>query len=112
MSRSRSCIPTSAPRTVAWIPWDLSAPPELLDVSVPDGSAPEDANLRAREAFEVLRRDSLFVDEYRTEVLNVAYDVFPDGRSLLMQKPSGTSTGEPVVVLNWPALLKRRRDSR
>jgi hypothetical protein len=57
-------------------------------------------------ALEVVRRDTLFADPYRRETLAVAYDVFPDG-SLLMQQPSGTGARAPIVVLNWPGLLRK-----
>jgi hypothetical protein len=58
-------------------------------------------------SLEVARRDSLFSDVYRKETLAVAYDVFPDGQSLLMQKAGGTGSRSPIVVLNWPALLRK-----
>jgi len=55
----------------------------------------------------VVRHDTLFVDPYRRETLAVPYDVFPDGKTLLMQKPSGTNSRSPIVVLNWPGLLRQ-----
>jgi eukaryotic-like serine/threonine-protein kinase len=60
---------------------------------------------------EVVRRDTLFADGYRRETLAVSYDVFPDGRSLLMQKPAGLGGRSPIVVLNWPSLLRERARS-
>ena len=63
--------------------------------------------LKGGAALEVVRRDTLFVDPYRREALSVQYDVFPDGKSLLMQKPSGTSSRYPIVVLNWLGLLRQ-----
>ncbi|MBY0491831.1 MAG: serine/threonine-protein kinase [Gemmatimonadaceae bacterium] len=61
---------------------------------------------------QVARRDSLFADVYRRETLAVSYDVFPDGQTLLMQKPGGLSGRSPIVVLNWPALLKAGPEKR
>ena len=61
---------------------------------------------------QVVRRDTLFADPYRRESLAVPYDVFPDGKSLLMQKPSGTSSRSPIVVLNWPGLLRKGGEKR
>ena len=63
--------------------------------------------LKGGAALEILRRDTLFADPYRRETLAVPYDVFPDGQTLLMQKPSGTSSRSPIVVLNWPGLLRQ-----
>ena len=67
--------------------------------------------LTSGAGLEVVRRDTLFVDPYRRESLSVPYDVFPDGQSLLMQKPSGQRSPYPIVVLNWPALLTQRNGS-
>jgi hypothetical protein len=37
------------------------------------------------------------------------YDVTPDGRRFLIaEPPEGISSSTMVVVLNWPALLKRQ----
>ena len=63
--------------------------------------------LREGQTPAVVRRDTLFADVYRKETLSIGYDVFPDGRSLLMQKPSGSISRQPVMILNWPALLSR-----
>ena len=54
----------------------------------------------------VVRRDTLFADPYRRAGVDVPYDVFPDGQTLLMQKAVGTGRA-PIVVLNWPGLLRR-----
>ena len=56
----------------------------------------------------VARRDKLFVDNYRKEFKAVQYDVFPNGRELLMMKLEDRSGGRPTIVINWPELLKRR----
>jgi len=69
------------------------------------------AALKGGASIEVMRRDTLFDDPYRRESLSVPYDVFPDGQSLLMQKPSGQRSPYPIVVLNWPALLTQRNGS-
>ena len=62
----------------------------------------------AGAGLEVVRRDTLFADTYRREKLTVSYDVFPDGQALLMQKPNAVTSRQPVIVLNWPALLRQR----
>jgi eukaryotic-like serine/threonine-protein kinase len=64
--------------------------------------------LASGATLDVVRRDTLFVDPYRREILATPYDVFPDGQSLLMQKPSGTGSRAPIVVLNWPGLIRQR----
>ncbi|MEQ1690615.1 MAG: protein kinase [Gemmatimonas sp.] len=63
--------------------------------------------LTSGTTLEVMRHDTLFVDPYRRESLAIPYDVFPDGQSLLMQKPGGTSSRYPIVVLNWMGLLRQ-----
>ena len=63
--------------------------------------------LKGGAALEVVRHDTLFADPYRRVYLHTSYDVFPDGKSLLMQKPSGTSSRAPIVVLNWLGLLRQ-----
>jgi serine/threonine-protein kinase len=65
------------------------------------------AELKEGATLEVTRRDSLFVDSYRRDASSVQYDVFPDGRSWLMQKAIGAVGRQPVMVLNWPELLSR-----
>ena len=66
------------------------------------------ATLVTGPSFAVQSRDTLFADDYRKEVKAVAYDVFPDGRTLLMQKRAGQSSREPTVVFNWLELARRR----
>ena len=66
------------------------------------------ATLGTGPSFAVQSRDTLFADDYRKEVKAVAYDVFPDGRTLLMQKRAGQSSREPTVVFNWLELARRR----
>jgi hypothetical protein len=68
--------------------------------------------LSSGPTLEVVRRDTLFADPYRRETLAVSYDVFPDGQSLLMQKPLETGSRSPIVVLNWPGLLRRAGAAR
>jgi hypothetical protein len=63
--------------------------------------------LKSGATLEVVRRDTLFADPYRRAALDVPYDVFPDGQTLLMQKAVGTGGRAPIVVLNWPGLLRR-----
>ena len=59
-------------------------------------------------SFAVQKRDTLFGDDqYRREVKAVSYDVFPDGKTLLMQKRAGRSSREPTMVFNWPELVRR-----
>jgi hypothetical protein len=65
------------------------------------------AIVSAEQSFAVQRRDTLFADDYRAEVKAVSYDVFPDGKRLLMQKRAGRSSTEPTVVFNWPQLVRR-----
>ena len=55
-----------------------------------------------------MRRDTLFADRYRRELLVVTYERFPDRQSLLMQKPTSKSPCAPIVELKWPALLRRK----
>ena len=63
--------------------------------------------LMSGATLQVVRHDTLFADPYRRESLAVPYDVFPDGQSLLMQQLSGTNSRSPIVVLNWPGLLRK-----
>ena len=58
---------------------------------------------------EVQRRDTLFVDTYRKENRAVAYDVFPGGQEFLMQRLATEGRRDLMVLLNWPALVRRRQ---
>ena len=58
------------------------------------------------DTFNVARRDTLFRDVFDTrDVTN--YDVFPDGKRLLMIQ-STTSHPHGAIILNFPELLRRR----
>jgi hypothetical protein len=69
------------------------------------------ATLTTGSPIGVAKRDTLFLDTYRKEFKAVQYDVFPSGRELLMMKLESQSGGRPTIVVNWPALLKRRGSS-
>jgi len=66
------------------------------------------ATLTTSSPLAVTKRDTLFVDTYRKEFKAIQYDVFPNGRELLMMKLDSQSGGRPTIVINWPELLKRR----
>jgi hypothetical protein len=66
------------------------------------------ASLSTSLPLGVARRDTLFLDNYRKEFKAVQYDVFPNGQELLMMKLENRSGGRPMIVMNWPELLKRR----
>ena len=58
----------------------------------------------------VMRRDSLFADIYQGYLGYPSYDVFPDGR-LLMVRPTDQQKGSAssvTVVMHWQQLLKRQ----
>ena len=57
----------------------------------------------------VSKAQSLFTDTFDNPQANghTAYDVFPDGRFLMIQQTSKTDTAEIVVVVNWTEELKR-----
>jgi serine/threonine-protein kinase len=62
----------------------------------------------------VLRRDSLFRDVFLTGGRSANYDVFPDGRELLMLRPDSllNSNRLPLIVrLNWHARTAARADA-
>ena len=42
-------------RTIVWVPWDLSTPPQRMPVRVPDGTQIEDATLRSTADLVFLR---------------------------------------------------------
>jgi serine/threonine-protein kinase len=69
------------------------------------------ATLTTGSPIGVAKRDTLFLDTYRKEFKAVQYDVFPSGQELLMMKLESQSGGRPTIVVNWPALLKRRGSS-
>jgi hypothetical protein len=66
------------------------------------------ATVTATPQFAVVKRDTLFTDSYRKELKAVQYDAFPNG-DLLMLKPDGRSSAQPVVVVNWPELLRQQK---
>jgi serine/threonine-protein kinase len=58
----------------------------------------------------VTRRDSLFADTYvRSQTLG-NYDVFPDGRFVMVRSrtPSGAARDRLFVIVNWPQLIEKR----
>lgn len=57
----------------------------------------------------VSKAQSLFTDTFDNPQANghTAYDIFPDGRFLMIQQTSKTDTAEIVVVVNWTEELKR-----
>jgi Tol biopolymer transport system component len=60
----------------------------------------------------VTARDSLFIDRWDRSANHGAYDVFPDGKRLVMTRPAKTGTEKPpalFVVVNWPQLSGRQR---
>jgi eukaryotic-like serine/threonine-protein kinase len=63
-----------------------------------------------RGSLRVTRRDTLFRDDF-AQHNTTNYDVFPDGKELLMirQSPTRVHAG---VILNWPELLRQRAAQR
>jgi Tol biopolymer transport system component len=62
------------------------------------------ARLTERPRLDVVRRDSLFRDVFIKGLARVSYDVFPDGKELLMLAEEVGSTKEVrvlTVVVNW-----------
>jgi dipeptidyl aminopeptidase/acylaminoacyl peptidase len=62
------------------------------------------ARLTERPRLDVARRDSLFRDVFIKGLARVSYDVFPDGKELLMLAPDAGGTKEVrvlTVVVNW-----------
>ncbi|MGQ0767149.1 MAG: hypothetical protein ACT4OZ_15990 [Gemmatimonadota bacterium] len=56
----------------------------------------------------VVRRDTLFADAFRKEIRAVSWDVFPGGQQFVMQRFANEGRVDPIVILNWPALARRR----
>jgi eukaryotic-like serine/threonine-protein kinase len=78
-----------------------------LQATTPIGGRLMAATMAERPELAVTRRDSLFADIYVRGRNHAAYDVFPDGR-FVMLRPStarGTGRGTMFVVVNWPQLI-------
>ena len=65
------------------------------------------ASLALGAEMTVVRRDSLFVDTYYNDV-SPQFDVFPDGKSLIMIRDAAGAEAKLGVILNWRALLKKQ----
>jgi serine/threonine-protein kinase len=67
------------------------------------------ASIGERPELAVTRRDSLFVDTYIRNTTHTNYDVFPDGRLLMLRAvgPTATQRDPLFVVLNWPQLIEK-----
>jgi hypothetical protein len=65
------------------------------------------ASIAEQPELSVTRRDTLFVDEFLRNPDHQSYDVFPDGRELLMLGQE-RSESKLFVVVNWTEELKRR----
>jgi hypothetical protein len=62
------------------------------------------ASISGRAEFSIGRLDTLFRDAFsRHDVVN--YDVFPNGKELLMIRPNAPGPAHAAIVLNWPELL-------
>jgi Tol biopolymer transport system component/tRNA A-37 threonylcarbamoyl transferase component Bud32 len=80
-------------------PGFMSAPGFLMRATIARG-----------EELSVARRDTLFRDIFDVfDVVN--YDVFPDGKELLMVRPNRPGA-HATVALNWPELLLQRPPPR
>lgn len=68
------------------------------------------ATIEAGARPRVTRRDTLFTDIYQKYSGFPSYDVFPDGRLLMIRAPTGTegSTASVVVVMNWRRMLEKK----
>jgi hypothetical protein len=64
------------------------------------------ATIATTPELSVIKRDSLFVDQYRREGKAVQYDALPNG-DLLMLKQNEGAQQHPTVILNWPRLLRK-----
>ncbi len=72
----------------------------VMMASIAEGSPPR-----------VTRRDTLFADDkYQSYSGFPSYDVFPDGRLLMIRSPASTDEGttSAVVVLNWQRMLGKK----
>jgi serine/threonine-protein kinase len=72
------------------------------------GKAIMAATVVEQPALAVARRDSLFADVYAAQGTHGNFDVFPDGR-FLMLRPLATPTSQRerlFVVTNWPQLIE------
>jgi serine/threonine-protein kinase len=64
------------------------------------------ATIAREPTLRIVRRDTLFRDVYqRHNITN--YDVFPNGKELLMIRARPTKVSA-AVLMNWPELLDRR----
>jgi len=63
------------------------------------------ARIFGRLEFTLGSRDTLFRDVFsQHDVVN--YDIFPNGKELLMIRPNAPAPAHIAVVLNWPELLR------
>ena len=83
--------------------------PDGSSVFYRDGAHLVSAVISDRPQLRIVKQDSLFVDRYARDVSSANYDVFPNGRGILMVKPlTGAQASEIDVIMNWPQLLRAR----
>jgi serine/threonine protein kinase len=63
------------------------------------------ATIAERPRLVVTHQDSLFVDIYRRYAPHSAYDVFPNGRELLMTRGAGTTGSQLFVITSWQQMI-------
>jgi serine/threonine-protein kinase len=64
------------------------------------------ARLATQGRFEVVKRDTLFADNYAKEGEGQGWDVFPDGRQFVFLKGLPAPPPKIVLVVNWQQLMK------
>jgi Tol biopolymer transport system component len=66
------------------------------------------ATIVERPSLAVTRQDTLFTDIYQVNGTHADYDVFPDGRLLMLRgvNSARAARATPNVVINWHRLLE------
>ena len=67
------------------------------------------ATIVEKPALMVAKRDTLFRDIYAKLAAHAAYDVFPDGRLLMLRTadPTNRERVTPLVIMNWQQMLSK-----
>jgi len=72
------------------------------------------ASIVEQPTLSVARRDSLFAGAFVAAATQVNYDVFPDGRFLMLRSlaPTAPRRDRLLVVVNWQGLIESHRSNR
>jgi hypothetical protein len=72
------------------------------------------ASIAEQPTLSVARRDSLFAGAFAAAATQVDYDVFPDGRFLMLRSlaPTTPRRDRLFVVVNWQQLIESNKSTR